>query len=159
MGFAVGFKDPRIRRMWHGAFNIVEDGAHRITRGRVGAELAPSSTMKNAPCHIPLMVAFFYMNRGITKIQQETRVLLLCSDVRVHSTSVFLRQIAASSSLGSVRVLSMSIYRNLFSFSLPSFLSCQRNAFPSEKLSIAWQMSVVWICLRLTSRPYPDSTF
>ena len=27
---------------------------HRITRGRVGAELAPSSTMKNAPCHIPL---------------------------------------------------------------------------------------------------------
>ena len=28
---------------------------HRITRGRVGAELAPSSTMKNAPCHIPHM--------------------------------------------------------------------------------------------------------
>ena len=26
---------------------------HRITHGRVGAELPPSSTMKNAPCHIP----------------------------------------------------------------------------------------------------------
>ena len=27
---------------------------NRIMRRRVGAELAPSSTMKNAPCHIPL---------------------------------------------------------------------------------------------------------
>ena len=49
-------KLPLLGRIWHGAFYMVEDGAkrHRITRGRLSAELAPSSIMKNAPCHIPL---------------------------------------------------------------------------------------------------------
>ena len=43
---------------------------HRITRGRVGAELAPSSTMNFAPCHIPLKHkrVFFLVSHQLSQL-------------------------------------------------------------------------------------------